>query len=52
MADGYTIVGTPTLKLDVSEGSSLTADSITYGSEDYANTLLTRYLQIEALITE
>ena len=50
--DGYNIVATPTLNLDVSEGSGITASSITYGSEDYANVLLARYLQLEALITE
>lgn len=50
--EGYTKVATPTLNLDVSEGSGITASSITYGSEDYANVLLARYLQLEALITE
>lgn len=50
--DLYNIVATPTLNLDVSEGSGITASSITYGSEDYANVLLARYLQLEALITE
>ena len=43
---------TPSVNFNPDPSTGLSAADIKFGTEDYANTLLNRYLQVEALISE
>ena len=42
----------PTIKIEADESVGLTAESLKLGTEDYANALFNRYLELQALMSE